>query len=102
MGVTSKLVLKPDQTFHQELTKDGRTSTANGTWHRSGEASVNFSIEFLRIPGAKTFIEDFGQGYGSTEDNEFFGHFEKILGVYPVLKIDPDPAGPTFHKVLFG
>jgi hypothetical protein len=100
-GVTSKLVLRPDQTFHQEVTKDGRTSAADGTWHRSGEAGVNFSIEFLRVPGAKTFVEEFGKGDGSVEDNEFFGDFDKILGIYPTLKINANPPGPTFHKVLF-
>lgn len=102
-GVTSKLVLKSDQTFHQEVTKDGRTSIANGTWHRSGEAGVNFSIEFLRVPGAKTFVEEFGKGYGSVEDNEFFGYFEKFLGLYPSLHLYRigEPQGPVFHKQLF-
>ena len=103
-GVTSRLMLHSDRTFHQEVTQDGHTRTASGTWHRSGEAGVSFSIEFLRVPGGKTFVEEFGKGYGSIEDNVFFGHFEKILGVYPILKINninADPPGPTFHKVWF-
>ncbi|HZQ44449.1 MAG TPA: hypothetical protein VFA99_14435 [Acidobacteriaceae bacterium] len=102
-GVTSKLVLKSDQTFHQQVTIDGRTSTADGTWHRSGEAGVNFSIEFLRVPGAKTFVEEFGKRYGSIEDNEFFGYFEKFLGIYPPLHLYRvgELQGPVFHKQLF-
>ena len=100
-GVKSKLVLNADRTFHQEVTKNGQTQTANGTWHRSGEGGVDFSIEFLRVPGARTFLEEFGKGYGSIEDNEFYGHFEKILGIYPILKINANPLGPTFHKVWF-
>ena len=100
-GVSSKLVLNEDQSFHQEVTRSGQTMTANGTWSRFGEAGVNFSIQFLRVPGAKTFVENFGKGYGSMEDNEFFGHFEKVLGLYPILKIDGNPPEPTFHKVLF-
>jgi hypothetical protein len=97
-GVSSKLVLRLDHTFYQEVTQGGHTITAQGTWRLFGEAHVNFSIEFLRVPGAETSIEEFGKGDGSIEDNEFFGHFEKILGIYPILKINANPPGPTFHK----
>ena len=100
-GVTSKLVLKSDQTFLQEVTQGGHTQTASGTWHRSGEAGVNFSIEFLRVPGAKMPVEEQGRGDGTIEDHEFYGHFNKFLGIYPSLHVNGAPEGPVFHKKLF-
>jgi hypothetical protein len=100
-GVSSTLQLNKDKTFHQEVIANNVRKEANGSWRRVGEGGVNFSIEFLKLPGSRTFFEEFGKGYGGIEDQEYFGHFEKILGVYPILKINANPPGPTFHRVLF-
>jgi hypothetical protein len=101
-GVRSKLLLKPDQTFHQEVWTSTTHESTSGTWRRVGEGGVSFSIEFLRIPGAKTFLEEFGPvGDGTEEDREFFGTFEKIGGVYPRLLINANPPQVIFHRKLF-
>jgi hypothetical protein len=101
-GVTSTLLLRKDATFHQTLQQKGLIHQADGRWERIGEGGVNFSPEFLRVPGAQTFIEQQpGHGDGTVADNEFYGEFEKFLGIYPSLHLDPKPDGPVFHKQLF-
>ncbi|HXS13700.1 MAG TPA: hypothetical protein VN734_13410 [Acidobacteriaceae bacterium] len=102
-GATSTLLLRKDATFHQILRQNGQTLQADGSWRRIGEGRVNFSPEFLRVPGAQTFIEEQpGRGGdGSVADNEFYGEFKKFLGIYPSLHLDGDPDGPVFHKRLF-
>jgi len=94
-GVSASLVLRSDRSFHQEVFAAGRRKVADGNWRRVGEGGVSFSTEFLRLPGAKTFTEEFGMSYGNEEDSEFCGHFKKILGVYPILTLNANPPGPT-------
>jgi len=101
-GESSTLVLKPDRTFQQELRHDGKVDHATGTWRRMGEGGVNFSLGFLPISGAKQFREEFPDHLdGTPEDDEYYGHFEKVLGVYPILKLNANPPGPTLHRRLF-
>jgi hypothetical protein len=97
-GVTSTLQLRKDATFHQTVHQNGQTQQAEEHWQRIGEGGVVFSPQFLRVPGARTFIE---HGDGSIAEVEFYGHFQKFLGVYPSLYLDGEPRGPAFHKQLF-
>jgi hypothetical protein len=100
-GVASTLVLRPDRSFHQEVVRRGQREVADGNWRRSGMAGVNFSREFLRLPGAKTFTEEFGMSYGNEDDSEFYGHFDKIVGIYPILNLNANPPGPTLYWKWF-
>jgi hypothetical protein len=99
--VSSTLLLRSDRSFHQEVLERGQRKVADGSWRRIGESGVNFSKEFLRLPGAKTFTEEFGMSYGNENDSEFYGNFEKIAGLYPILKINSNPPGPTLYKKPF-
>src|ERR1039458_1820922 len=89
--VSSTLLLRSDRSFHQEVLERGQRKVADGSWRRIGEGGVNFSKEFLRIPGAKTFTEEFGESYGNEDDSEFYGNFEKIAGLYPILNLNANP-----------
>lgn len=101
-GVTSTLLLRKDETFHQVVQQNGQVRQTDGRWRRIGEGGVNFSPEFLRVPGAHTFIEQQpGHGDGTIADSEFYGQFTKFLGLYPSLHLDGEPQGPVFHKQLF-
>lgn len=101
-GESSTLILKPDRTFQQELRTNRGVDRATGTWRRIGEGGVNFSLGFLRISGAKEYREEFPDHLdGTPEDDEYYGHFEKVLGIYPILKLNANPPGPTLHKRLF-
>jgi hypothetical protein len=98
---TSKLILKSDRTFQQELRHDGKLETATGTWHRIGEGGVDFSIGFLRIPGAKPYREEFPDHLdGTSADDQYYGHVEKVMGIYPELKLNANPPGPTYYRQL--
>ncbi len=100
-GVSSTLVLKADATYQQELRHNGRVDYAKGTWHRSGMAGVGFSNGFLRLPGTRTAIEEWPDSSPSDPDaHTFYGHFRKVLGIYPVLDLNPNPPVLTFKKCL--
>ncbi|MDQ2923956.1 MAG: hypothetical protein M3R43_00080 [Acidobacteriota bacterium] len=100
---TSTLFLKSDGTFQQQFSHDGRVEHATGTWHRSGMAGASFSIGFLRVPGVRTYLENFPDHLdgNADDDNAYYGRFEKVLGVYPLLRMNANPPGPTFHKTFF-
>ena len=101
-GTSSTLILRPDKSFHEEISSAGKIQTADGKWRRIGEGGVCFSIEFLRVPGARTAIEEFPDSDKSDINaNNFYGRFEKIMGVYPELKLNANPPGPIFYKQLF-
>ena len=68
-GVTSTLLLRSDRSFHQEVLEKGQREVADGSWRIIGEGGVSFSKEFLRLPGAKTFTEEFGMSYGNEADS---------------------------------
>lgn len=95
------LRLRSDGSFHQELTSSSGTQTADGRWHRMGEGSVSFSLGFLRLPHAQTFVERFHMRYGSPDDDAYFGHFERILTLYPKLILDGDGDDPVLYRRLF-
>jgi hypothetical protein len=99
-GVSSTLILRADGSFHQEVQEGNRREVADGSWNKAGEAGVGFSKEFLRLPDAKTQKDDFGPGAGLEIASEFYGHFEKIAGLYPVLYLNASPPDVTFHRRL--
>jgi hypothetical protein len=86
-GETCTLYLHSDRTFAQELNRSGETKRSLGHWHRSGESGVSFSNEFQKLSGE----EMSGEGHA-------VGQFEKLLGIFPRLVLDPLPDGPTFRK----
>lgn len=84
------LHLHADGSFAEELSDSGHIGKAQGHWHRSGEAHVTFSPEFLRVPGEE--LNAAGQAHGE---------FDKTLGLFPKLVLAPLPGGPIFHRKLF-
>jgi hypothetical protein len=101
-GVSCTLILKADGSFQQELVTNGATLHSTGSWRRVAMSGVDFSSGFLRLPGAKTSLEEFPDSSPADPDaNTFDGHFEKVLGIYTKLNINANPPGPTFYKSLF-
>src|SRR5579859_3203035 len=45
------LFLNKDQSFQQELSRDGKVERTQGSWRRLGEGGVVFSKEFLKVSG---------------------------------------------------
>jgi hypothetical protein len=89
-GETCTLHLRADRTFDEELSRGARVQKSQGLWHRSGEAGVEFSNEFVKLSGE----EINGQG-------EAHGYFNKSFGIFPTLTLAPEQGGPKFHKKLF-
>jgi hypothetical protein len=100
-NVSSTLRLKADETFTQTLTADGQTKHAQGTWHRIGEGGIVFSGAFLRLPGQRSFADSPGSDEALWQQPEFYGHFEKILTVYPKLSLDGGDNEVVLHRRLF-
>ena len=91
-GERSTLILKKDQTFQQELIRQGKVERVQGTWRRLGEGGVNFSKEFLPVGNVQTASD--GSTYGEVQKN----FFELI----PSIVFGPDRGhGPRFHIQLF-
>lgn len=88
---TATLVLTRDQRFQEDLLYRGKLLHAQGSWHRSGEGGIDFSSEFIKIPGEE--FDASGVAYG---------YIYKRLGLFLSIVLAPDPGGPTFHKKLFG
>jgi hypothetical protein len=86
-GETCTLHLKSDRSFTQDLVRSGKVEHAQGTWHRFGEAHVEFSSEFLRVSGQE--LSPAGAAHGQ---------FEKTFGIIPSLTLAPLPDGPKFRK----
>ena len=63
-GVRAKLILHPDHSFEQEITRSGVLSTANGTWSTSANGAITFSRAFLKTSGMP--LEE---GESATADN---------------------------------
>jgi hypothetical protein len=51
-GETSTLLLKPDHTFEQVVTRAGGGEHAEGGWRRLGEGGITFTDGFLHLAGA--------------------------------------------------
>jgi hypothetical protein len=100
-GESSTLVLKSDRTFEQRLQHDGKVDHTVGTWHREGEGGVVFSGAFLRLPGQRSFADSPGSEEATWQHPEFYGHFEKILTVYPKLSLDGGDKEVVLHRRLF-
>jgi hypothetical protein len=100
-GQSSTLVLKSDSTFQQELRHGNVTDHATGTWRRFGEGGVVFAGGFLRLPGQRSYADSAGSDAASPRHPEFYGHFEKILTVYPKLSLDGGDKEVVLHKRLF-
>jgi hypothetical protein len=84
-GESSTLVLKPDYTFQQELSKHGEVKGATGTWRRIGEGGIAFSKEFLVVSGQ----EPSAGGTAYADIHKDFGFFVSlVLRQYDVLWYD--------------
>jgi len=90
-GETSTLVLKPDHTFQQELSRLGKLQSAQGTWRRVGQAGIAFSKDFLTISGQELSAN--GTAYG--EIHKTLGFLVSLtLTQYHVEwygRVDPSP-----------
>jgi hypothetical protein len=84
------LDLRADRTFVQEIIQNGTQQEVQGRWHRSGEAGVAFSNEFVRLSGQEL-----------NAAGEAHGEFRKLLGIFPTLTLAPLPEGPKFRRSLF-
>jgi len=84
------LNLRPDETFTQVLSREGKVQSVQGTWHRYGEAHVSFSEAFIPLVGED--LKPLGKPHGQ---------FDKTLGFFPTLTLAPLPGGPMFHRKLF-
>jgi hypothetical protein len=87
---TSTLVLRPDHSFQQEISRAGKVERAQGSWRRIGEGGIVFSKEFLRVAGEE--VRPDGQADGEVK--------KRCLGLLLSINLNPSPNGPTFHKKL--
>jgi hypothetical protein len=87
-GEMSTLILAPDLSFRQELSRSGTVEHAQGSWRRIGEGGIVFSREFLRLAG-QTARPD-GQVDGQV--------VKRYLELVPSIVFEPEPSGPVFYK----
>ena len=82
--------LKPDHSFEQEMTVDGQTKHASGSWRRFGQAGVAFSNSFL------------GASPAAIADNNVYGMLDSTFG-FVTLTLNPryDTTSTRFRKQLF-
>jgi hypothetical protein len=76
-GEICTLRLKADGTFFEVLKRPDSVHSASGTWHRFGEASVEFSPSFLMLSGQER-----------NSEGGVYGHFEKTLTLFPFLSLE--------------
>jgi hypothetical protein len=74
---TCTLRLQADGTFFEVLKRPNSVHAASGTWHRFGEAGVEFSPSFLML-----------SGQGRNSEGGVYGHFEKTLTLFPFLTLE--------------
>jgi hypothetical protein len=82
-GETSTLILKPDHSFQQVLSRSGNVQHADGTWrHVSSFGGLAFSKEFLVVTGQELGAN--GLAYGDL--NKLFGLFPGsiVLSTYDI------------------
>jgi hypothetical protein len=91
----STLILKPDHSFEQELTRDGKTEHSEGSWRVIGEGGIALSKEFLRVLGQEPGAD--GTAYG--EIHKRLGFLVSLeLARYHVLwygRVDPSSGEPV-------
>jgi len=90
-GESSTLVLRRDQSFQQDLNRDGKIVHVRGTWRRIGEGGVVFSKEFLKVNGQE--VRSDGQADAEIE--------KRFLGFFPSMRFAPQFNGPRFTRRLF-
>lgn len=95
-GETSTLVLKPDHTFRQELSRSGELRRAEGSWRRIGEGGVVFSKEFLAVSGQEldpdgTAIADLKKKFGFLVSLEMGQYY-----VWWYERVDPSPSNTAY------
>lgn len=90
-GESSTLFLRQDQSFQQDLNRDGKIEHARGTWRRVGEGGVVFSKEFLKVKGQE--VRSDGQADGEIE--------KRFVGFFPSIRFEPQFSGPKFNGRLF-
>lgn len=95
-GETSTLVLKPDHTFRQELSRSGELRRAEGSWRRIGEGGVVFSKEFLAVSGQEldpdgTAIADLKKKFGFLVSLEMRQYY-----VWWYERVDPSPGSTAY------
>jgi len=90
-GESSTLVLRRDQSFQQDLNRDGKMAHVRGTWRRIGEGGVVFSKEFLKVKGQE--VRSDGQADGEIE--------KRFPGFFPSIRFEPQFNGPRFTRRLF-
>lgn len=88
---SSTLVLRRDQSFMQDLTRNGNVEHAQGTWRRVGEGGVVLSKEFLKVKGQE--VRSDGQADGQIE--------KRFAGFFPSIRFEPQFSGPKFNRRLF-
>lgn len=87
-GEVSTLILTPDRSFRQELSRSGTVEHAQGSWRRIGEGGIVFSKEFLGVVGQT-----------SRPDGQVDGQVVKrYLELVPSISFEPKPGGPVFYK----
>ena len=95
-GETSTLVLKPDHTFRQELSRSRELRRAEGSWRRIGEGGVVFSKEFLAVSGQEldpdgTAIADLKKKFGFLVSLEMGQYY-----VWWYERVDPSPSNTAY------
>lgn len=90
-GESSTLTLRRDQSFVQDLTRNGNVEHAQGTWRRVGEGGVVLSKEFLKVTGQN--VRSDGQADGQIE--------KRFAGFFPSIRFEPQFSGPKFNRRLF-
>ena len=85
---SSTLILRRDQRFMQDLTRNGNVEQAQGTWRRVGESGVVLSKEFLKVKGQE--VRSDGQADGQIE--------KRFAGFFPSIRFEPQFNGPRFNR----
>lgn len=92
----SRLVLRPNHTFFQELIRDSSKQTAEGTWRSSGLGGIAFSKELLVVSGQD--LAGDGTAYGDIKKAFGIIPMSIELGRYHILRYrrqDPSPSSPV-------
>ena len=91
-GEESTLALKKDQSFQQELIRQGKVERTQGSWRRIGEGGVVFSKEFLPVGDVQAASD--GSTYGEVR--------KSFLELIPSIFLQTDGEhGPGFYRKWF-
>jgi hypothetical protein len=84
-GEDSKLVLRTNHTFYQDLRRQSGYQSVEGSWHHLGEGGVAFSKEFLPLAGVEM-----------GPDGTAFAEIHKPLGIFVALEMR------QYHVLWYG